>query len=146
MGAIVESSTTYEWVLRETDMLARPGQWQTFYGMRPTFVFTSRRLTAPDGADVRFCRGVNAGHLEQIRIAAEGKNVWVVGGGDLAGQFVDADALDELVLTVAPVALAGGAPLLPRQIASDRLTLASVTQRGQFAELVYQCRGSSSAS
>ncbi|MGI3785644.1 MAG: dihydrofolate reductase family protein [Janthinobacterium lividum] len=139
VGAIVEGSNTYEWVLHETDVLARPGQWQTLYGTRPTFVFTSRSLTAPEGADVRFCRGVVTAHLQQIRAAAGGKNIWVVGGGDLAGQFLDADALDELTLTVAPVALAGGAPLLPRRIESDRLTLTSVTQRGQFAELVYRC-------
>lgn len=138
VGVIVEGSTTYEWVLRETDMLARPDQWQNFYGMRPTYVFTSCGRTAPEGADVRFRQGAVNEHLPEIRAVAGSKNIWVVGGGDLAGQFLDADALDEVVLTVAPVALTGGAPLLPRRVESDRLILKTVTQRGQFAELVYE--------
>jgi dihydrofolate reductase len=63
--------------------------------------------------------------------------VWVVGGGDLAGQFLDLFALDELVVTFAPAALTSGAPLLPRNIGSDRLTLRSAEQHGQFAMLSY---------
>ena len=41
--------------------------------------------------------------------AAGGKNVWIVGGGDLVGQFHDAGLLDEIILFVAPVALGAGA-------------------------------------
>ncbi|MDT5114663.1 MAG: hypothetical protein QOE30_402 [Mycobacterium sp.] len=82
VGVIVEGSTSYEWALRETDMLAKPQQWQQYYGSRPTFVFTSRQLPVPAGADVRFRHGEVADH----QAAADGTNVWVVGGGDLAGQ------------------------------------------------------------
>ncbi len=137
VGVIVEGSTSYEWVLRETDMLAKPQQWQQYYGSRPTFVFTSRQLPIPTGADVRFRHGEVADHLAEIKAAADGANVWVVGGGDLAGQFLDAGALDEIVLTVAPVALPAGAPLFPRRVESDRARLVSVIHQGQFAELTY---------
>lgn len=142
LSVIVEGSSTYEWVLQETDMLAQPTKWQQFYGSRPTFVFTSRDLPTPEGADVRFLQGRVADHLPEILTAAQQKNIWVVGGGDLAGQFLDADALDEIVLTVAPVALAGGAPLLPRRVESDRLTLTTVAQQGQFVQIVYAVGGS----
>ncbi len=47
--------------------------------------------------------------------AAGGKNVWVVGGGDLAAQFADAGLLDEVLVTIAPVTLGAGAPLFPRR-------------------------------
>jgi dihydrofolate reductase len=67
--------------------------------------------------------------------AANGRNVWIVGGGELAGAFADAGLLDELILGVAPVTLGGGAPLLPRRLTSSRLTLADVRQRGQFVYL-----------
>lgn len=137
VGVMVEGSSTYEWVLRETNMLAEPQKWQQFYGSRPTFVFTSRSLPTPEGANVRFLHGRVADNLQTITAAAEDKNVWVVGGGDLAGQFLDAGALDEIVLTIAPVALTGGAPLLPRRVESDRLSLRSVDQRGQFVHVVY---------
>ena len=69
--------------------------------------------------------------------AAGDKNIWLMGGGDLVGQFADAGLLDRIIATVAPVTLGAGAPLLPRDIRSDRLTLESVKQNGQFAELVY---------
>ena len=48
--------------------------------------------------------------------AAGGKDLWIVGGGDLAGQFADAGLLDEVIVYIAPVALGSGAPLLPRRV------------------------------
>ncbi|MDN6567150.1 MAG: hypothetical protein L0K65_08925, partial [Actinomyces sp.] len=49
---LVEGSPTYEWMLREEDLLAHPERWQQVFGPRPTFVFTSRDLPIPRGADV----------------------------------------------------------------------------------------------
>ena len=46
--------------------------------------------------------------------AAGGKNVWIVGGGELAGQFYDHGLLDELFVQVGSVTLGAGKPLLPR--------------------------------
>ncbi|MEA5053966.1 MAG: dihydrofolate reductase family protein [Propionicimonas sp.] len=135
---LVEGSTTYEWVLREEALLEQPTKWQEFYGHKPTFVFTTRTLPVPDGADVRFVSGPVPEVLPQLRAAAGDGDIWVVGGGDLAGQFLDAGALDQIGLTVAPVALTGGAPLLPRRIESDRLRLVSAAAYGQFARLVYE--------
>jgi dihydrofolate reductase len=48
--------------------------------------------------------------------AAGGRNVWIVGGGDLAGQFADAGLLDEIIVYIAPVTVGSGAPLLPRSV------------------------------
>jgi dihydrofolate reductase len=134
---MVEGSTTYEWVLDDQDILAHPGKWQDFHGDKTVFVFTSRQLPVPEGADVRFLSGSVADALPAIREAAGERDIWVVGGGDLAGQFLDAGALDEIAISVAPVALTGGAPLFPRRVESDRLRLASATKVGQFARLVY---------
>jgi dihydrofolate reductase len=52
----------------------------------------------------------------ELRAAAGDRNVWIVGGGDLAGQFADAGLLDEVIVYIAPVALGRGAPLLPRRL------------------------------
>lgn len=136
-SVMVEGSTTYEWVLAESDIVAHPERWQEFHGERPTFVLTTRDLPVPAGADIRFVHGPVADALPAIREAAGDGDIWVVGGGDLAGQFLDVDALDEIALSVAPVALTGGAPLLPRKVGSDRLRLVSATAVGQFARLVY---------
>jgi len=137
LGAQVEGSTTYEWVLAESDILAHPEKWAEFHGDRPTFVFTTRDLPVPEGADIRFVRGPVAEHLPAIREAAGDGDIWVVGGGDLAGQFFDAGMLDRIAISVAPVALDGGAPLFPRRVESDRLRLVSADKVGQFARLVY---------
>jgi len=134
---MVEGSTTYEWLLAESDVLAHPERWDEFHDGRPTFVFTTRELPVPAGADVRFVRGPVEKALPAIREAAGDGDVWLIGGGELVGQFFDAGALDLLALSVAPVALDGGAPLLPRRIESDRMRLVSATAHGQFARLIY---------
>ena len=136
-AVLVEGSTTYEWIIEKESVLAHPEKWRQFHGDRPTFVFTRRELAAPAGADVRFVSGAVATVLPQIERAAGGGDIWVVGGGDLAGQFLDAGALDEIRVSIAPVALGAGAPLLPRNLGADRLRLVSASAYGQFARLVY---------
>jgi dihydrofolate reductase len=137
-SVLVEGATTYQWLLDESDLLAHPEKWHEFHGDRPTFVFSHRDHPTPEGADIRFLRGPVADHLPAIRAAAGDGDIWVVGGGDLAGQFYDAGALDEIALSVAPVALPGGAPVFPRRVESDRLRLVSAQAHGQFARLVYE--------
>jgi dihydrofolate reductase len=76
---------------------------------------------------------------EAMVAAAGGKNVWIVGGGDLAGQFYDQGLLDELFVQVGSVALGTGKPLLPRAIIDPPLRLLSVRAIGTgFAELHYE--------
>lgn len=138
MAVLVEGSTTYEWILEHEDILTHPEKWHDFHGERPTFVFTTRDLPVPEGADVRFVQGSVTDVLPQIREAAGHGGIWVVGGGDLAGQFLAAGALDEIALSIAPVALTGGAPLLPRRVGGERLELVSARVVGPFARLVYK--------
>jgi dihydrofolate reductase len=83
---------------------------------------------------------VAAVHEAMVRAAGE-QNVWLAGGGDLVGQFADAGLLDEILLSVAPVTLGGGAPLLPRRLTSSRLELTDVVRQGQFVRLIYRVRG-----
>ncbi len=140
VGVLVEGSTTYEWVLKEANLLAEPHKWQEYYGDRPTYVFTTRVLPVPQGADVRFVRGDVSNAIPEIVSAAFGKDVWIVGGGDLAGQFADARSLDFIQLSVAPATLGAGAPLLPRRIGPQRLELVDAHQQGKFAQLTYRVR------
>ncbi|WP_313813352.1 dihydrofolate reductase family protein [Glutamicibacter sp.] len=136
----VEGSHTYQWLLENEDLLAHPEKWQQYYPGVVTYVFTTRDLPVPQGADVRFVSGDLAAVLPQIREVAGEKNIWVLGGGELLGQFLDLDALDTLAMTVAPAAVRGGAALLPRNIGSDRLELVQAKQAGPFARLVYRIK------
>jgi len=135
IGALVMGSTTYEWLLRHEDMLNHPDKWP--YGERLAVILTSRDLSPIPDARLRFHSGAVAEIWPELRAAAGEKDVWIVGGGDLVGQFADAGLLDEVRVSVAPVTLGSGRPLLPRRLESDRLRLESVKQAGQFAELVY---------
>jgi dihydrofolate reductase len=62
-----------------------------------------------------------------------------VGGGDLVGQFHDQGLLDELIVSIAPVTLGRGAPLLPRRITTPPLVLREVrAMGGAFVRVVYE--------
>jgi dihydrofolate reductase len=107
IGALCMGATTYQWLLDNA-----PDEWP--YDM-PCWVFTHRHFPATD-RDIRF----TASPVPEVHAAmvgsAPGKDVWVVGGGELAGRFHDHGLLDEVWVQYAPVVLGGGAPLLPRHI------------------------------
>lgn len=129
IGALAMGSATYEWLLRHADEVAAETGSAWPY-TQPVWVFTHRALPAVDGADVRFVRGDVRPVHDAMRLAAGAKNIWIVGGGDLAGQFHDAGLLDELILQIGSVTLGGGKPVFPRQVLSPTLRLISVRQMG----------------
>jgi len=53
-----------------------------------------------------------AAFIRQIR-KRKGKDIWLMGGGELARDFLKADLVDELHLGVVPLALGAGIPLFP---------------------------------
>ena len=134
VGALTMGSTTYEWVYAELNLAEDPAAWPY---RQPTWVFSSRQLDPIPDADIHFVSGaITDVYPEQLE-AAGGRNIWVVGGGDLAGQYADAGLLDEVIVDIAPVTLGGGAPLLPRRIATpSRLRLVEAKiNGGVFARL-----------
>jgi dihydrofolate reductase len=123
IGAVVMGRTTYEWLL---DHEGPDAAWP--YTI-PSWVFTHHELRQIDG-DIRFVKGdVTSVHADMVE-AADGKDVWVVGGGDLAAQFADHGLLDELIVYIAPVFLGAGAPLFPRR---QELALTELARNGDFA-------------
>jgi dihydrofolate reductase len=115
VGALAMGSATYEWIHDHEFVGKDPSEWKWPYDT-PCWVFTHRELTVVPNADVRFTSGDVATVHAQMVDAAGGKNVWIVGGGDLVGQFADAGLLDEVIVYAAPVTLGAGAPLLPRRL------------------------------
>jgi dihydrofolate reductase len=78
------------------------------YGDKPVFVLTSRELvkTRPT---VEF----HAGDLRDFfdaRLKSTFKNIWVVGGGKLAGACLRADIADEIRYSILPVLIGKGIP------------------------------------
>lgn len=138
VGAIAMGSSTYQWLVAHyaASHPHEPHRWEY---RQPTWVFSTRAQPGRGSADIRFVSGDVAAHHPEMLAASGGRSVWLVGGGDLVGQFHDAGLLDEVVVTLAPVTLGGGAPLLPRRIVAPPLELASVRQVGaHFVELTYR--------
>jgi dihydrofolate reductase len=128
VGALAMGSTTYEWILDHEFAGTDPADWKWPYDM-PCWVFTHRQLQVVPGAQIEYRSGDVAPVHEEMVAAAGDRNVWIVGGGDLAGQFADAGLLDEVLVTIAPVTLGAGAPLLPRRI---ELRLDETGRNGDF--------------
>ena len=128
VGALAMGRTTYEWILDHEFADKDPAEWKWPHDI-PCWVFTHRELTPLPGAQIEFASGdVAPVHAEMVA-AAGGRNVWIVGGGDLVGQFADAGLLDEVIVSIAPVTLGAGAPLLPRRI---ELRLDELGRNGDF--------------
>jgi dihydrofolate reductase len=140
VGAMAMGATTYEWVLDHDDLVDHPETWHSYYGETPCWVFTHRALPPIPGADIRFVRGDVRPVHEAMTQAAADRNVWLVGGGELVGQFADYRLLDEVLVGIAPVTLARGAPLLPRRLTAADLELVDVARDKQFVRLAYRLR------
>jgi len=138
VGALAMGSATYEWMLRHA-LTVKDQFGSAWPYTQPTWIFSKRMLPAVAGADLRFvCGDVKPVH-EAMLGAAGTRNIWVVGGGDLAGQFSDAGLLDEVIVQIGSVTLGKGKPLFPRRLASPPLRLVSARQVGAgFAELRYE--------
>ncbi|WP_291277821.1 dihydrofolate reductase family protein [Galactobacter sp.] len=121
VGALVMGSSTYQWLLRNQE------SWEY---TQPAWVFTHRDLDVLEAADVRFVQGDPADAFDRIAASADGKNVWVMGGGDLAAQFAEANLLDEGWIQIAPVMLGSGQPLFTRPL---QLDLLNVVRNRDFA-------------
>jgi dihydrofolate reductase len=133
VGAMAMGSTTYEWILAHEFTGRDPAEWRWPYDI-PCWVFTHRQLPVVPNAEIEFVSGEVAPVHEAMAAAAGERNRWVVGGGDLAGQFADAGLLDEVIVSIAPVTLGAGAPLLPRRI---ELRLEELGRNGDFAAARY---------
>lgn len=133
VGALAMGGNTYRWLLKHLE--ANPGPWPY---QQPCWVFTNQSLAPVPGAEIHFVSGDPRPVHAAMSAAVPGKNIWLVGGGELVGQFHDHGLLDEIHIQIAAVTLAAGTPLLPRSIVTPPLELQDVHRRGAFAELVYK--------
>jgi len=121
-------------------MLDDPDRFRACYGQRPAWVFTHRDLPPIPGIEIRFVQGDVRAAYQDIAKRLSGVNLWLVGGGDLVGQFHDAGLLDEIILGMTPVTLGKGAPLLPRRITSKNLGFREAELIGQRIRMVIDVR------
>jgi dihydrofolate reductase len=82
-----------------------------FSGSMATYVF-SRTLQPGKRDGVVFTRQAPAALVRQLR-KSKGKNIWLMGGGELAREFLKADLVDELYIGIVPALIGEGIPLFP---------------------------------
>ena len=142
VGALAMGSATYEWMVRNAEKVASETGLPWPY-TQPAWIFTNRTLPIIEGANIRFVKGDVRHVHDEMRVAAGTKNIWIVGGGDLAGQFHDAGLLDELIVQIGSVTLGRGKQLFPRRVLNPALRLLSVRKiSAGMAELRYEvCKG-----
>lgn len=130
VGSMVMGPKTYEFILGESG-------WA--YGDMPTWVYTRRRLERIEqAANLQFARGEVAELHAEILAAAAGKDLWVIGGGDLASQYVEAGLLDLVRVTVVPVVLGAGLPLFARPLMKPMRLLGTTPFANGMVELSYE--------
>jgi dihydrofolate reductase len=130
VGSLAMGSKTYEFLLRGD-------YWD--YGDMPAWVYTSRDLDRLGKAtDLRFVSGGVADHHAEQLEAAGGKNLWVMGGGDLASQYAAAGLLDLVRVTVVPIALGAGLPLFAEPLPKPMRLLGVTPFSNGMVELSYE--------
>jgi len=78
---------------------------------------------APSGVD--FVSEAIGPFVSRLR-AQPGKHIWLMGGGEIIASFLDEQAIDEFVISVAPVFIGEGIPLIARRHRHVPLELLSV--------------------
>jgi dihydrofolate reductase len=81
------------------------------FGKMEVYVF-SRTLPAGQGDGVMITSENPVALVKRLR-GRRGKKIWLMGGGELARDFLKEDLVDELYLGIVPVVLGEGIPLFP---------------------------------
>lgn len=103
LGAVIMGRKTYEACL-QMGATYEEGKTRTYV--------VSRSLNSGERDGVTFLSGDAAGIASRVR-SETGRDIWLMGGGDLARQFLQSDLIDEIQLGVVPVAIGEGIPAFP---------------------------------
>lgn len=129
IGSLVMGSKTYDF-LRDLE------KWP--YDAMPTWVYTRRDLARVEGANLTFTSGDVADLHGEMLAAAGGQDLWVIGGGDLASQYVAAGLLDLIRVTVVPIILGDGLPLFAQPLSRPMKLLEVTPFDTGMVELSYE--------
>ena len=114
---------------RTWEFMVAHGSWP--YAGKPTWIVTHAGELAPlEGAEPVERWSGDLAELVRLIGGRGHRRTWLVGGGDLAGQLLAADLLDELILTVAPTLLGRGPALADGEFPLRRFRLTGLERFG----------------
>lgn len=128
VDTILMGKRTYDWIIKEN-----PGEFP--YKNKECYVFS--RSIIENTEDVKFVNGNINRFVNKLK-SQEGKNIWIVGGGELLLSFIEEMLVDEMIITVAPTILGKGIPLFREGNQQLNLSLKGMRRFNQFAELRYK--------
>ncbi|MGH9671979.1 MAG: dihydrofolate reductase family protein [Bryobacteraceae bacterium] len=103
------------------DAARRMGGGGSYGSPMATYVF-SRTLPPGDRDGIRFVQEPPPDFVRRLR-EQRGKDIWLMGGGELARSFLRDDLVDDLHLGVVPALLGEGIPLFPSGFPQRDFTL-----------------------
>lgn len=89
------------------------------------YVFSRQPPPASVQAGVEFVTGSINAFAKRLK-QEKGKNIWMVGGGDIIASFLDAGAIDEFIISIVPILIGEGIPLIAPRHRNVPLHLHSV--------------------
>lgn len=127
VDTVLIGKKTYDWI-----MAHESGEFP--YKNKDCYVFTNS--TAEDTEDVKFINEDVVNFTNNLK-ERDGKNIWIVGGGNLLHSFLEEKLVDELRITVAPTIIGKGIPLFEEGDYQLNLSLKGIRNFNQFVELHY---------
>jgi dihydrofolate reductase len=91
------------------------------------YVFSKQRPPSSLPKRVELVSGNVVAFAKRLQ-QAPGKNIWLMGGGEIIASFLDAGLIDEFIISVVPVFIGEGIPLIAPRHRDVELTLNSVQQ------------------
>ncbi|HEY4537557.1 MAG TPA: dihydrofolate reductase family protein [Erysipelothrix sp.] len=128
VDTVLMGRTTYDWIMKQ-DVKEFP------YRDKDSYVFT--RTATADNENVKFITHNVVEFVQDLK-AREGKNIWIVGGGELLHTFIQGKIVDEFIITLAPKIIGSGIPLFKEDDNQLNLSLKGIKQWNQFVELHYE--------
>jgi dihydrofolate reductase len=112
-----------------------------FDSKRRTIVFSRHPIPKDAPSTVEFTDEVIGVFVKRLR-KSQGKDIWLMGGGEIIASFLDAQAIDEFVISVVPIFIGDGIPLIARRHLHVPLSLRS-TERFEdgLVQLRYAVQG-----
>lgn len=128
VDTILMGKRTYDWIMKNVT-----GDFP--YKDKQSYVFS--RSAHEENKDVLFVQDEILDFINKLK-KQDGKNIWLVGGGELLHSFIKEKIVDEFILTVAPILIGNGIPLFKEADLHLELSLKGVQQFNQFVELHYE--------
>lgn len=128
IDTIILGRRTYDWILdHESDNFP--------YKNKQCYVFSKTK----QGKDknVEYINGNITEFVKNLK-QTDGKDIWIVGGGELLHDFIEQGLVDEWIITIAPTILGDGIPLFKKLDFETRLILKGIRRVNQFTELHYE--------